>query len=600
MIRKLAIKGNLRGVLMKLLLAFFLLTIPVYLVSLSLLGSAITSVKHRITDSVHTDLDRFLSRLTIDLERVKQFQLMLKNDENVQYFYAAQNIMSDYEKIALFKELKSKFELIVSNSSFIDDLIIDFPESDLRLSYVSGRTDIPSDDRSSYAEEDYSDGWLKTSYGWAELERTRSDVLSYTLFTRTLRGGTQKLHYVLRMNIALDQFRSLLGQLKVGKSGSALIVDRSAGFVIRGNDSMVSDVIGERLSEQLLAGESDGILHTKVDKLKYTVLYRHSPELNWTAAVYVPEREFLGEVRSTKQKLYVLIAVSVLSVIGFSYIIYRHIHKPIRVLYNAMQQVGRERYDTRIASSRNDEFDYIYTRFNDMIQRIEHAIQRDYLQQIRIKQSELNQLQAQINPHFLYNCFYSVYRMSKERDYEAIARMTDYLGRYYQFITYKSRSDEVTLQEEVSHSVVYLDIQSIRFEDQLSYELHVAPQLSHVLVPRLILQPLIENAIVHALEESAEHVRIEISAAADGGVLKLTVADNGPGIEEERLCEVVAGLEREHIHPDNSFALWNIHWRLKYKFGPGFGIAIGKRKEGGFVITLKLPLHEGGERSYTR
>lgn len=586
-------KKGFHGVLTKLLLSFLLLTIPVYLIALSVLGSAITAVKNRITSSVFSDLDRFMTGLETDLERVRLFQLMLKNDENVQYLSTAQGVIPDYDKVALYKELLSKFDLIISNSSFIDDLAIDFPDFDTRLSYVTGRTAIPPTDLQIYAEEDFSDGWLKTSYGQAELDRQVSDVLSYTLYMKTVRAGKTKIHYVLRMNIALSKFRKLLQDFKIGPSGSALILDRTHGFLIDpAGGGELAGLVSERIQGQPAdAGDSgDRQFNLTYDNQRFAVMHKTSEALNWTVAVYVPEKELMGEVQNQRRMLYALIAVTIVSVIGFSYVIYRQIHKPIRVLFNAMRQVERDRYDTRIPSRRNDEFDYIYIRFNQMIHRIESLIQRDYLQQIRIKQSELNQLQAQINPHFLYNCFYIIYRMSKERDYASIAEMTDYLGRYYQFITYKSGSDEVSLDEEIAHSAAYLKIQQIRFESQLAYEIDVDPALGGIPVPRLILQPLAENVIVHALEKSARDVFVRIRAARVGDALELSVEDDGPGLDEEQRRKLTQELEQEREHPETSFALWNIHWRIRYKYGLDYGLIIGgDREQGGFLITIRLP-----------
>ncbi|MFD0712127.1 sensor histidine kinase [Paenibacillus sp. GCM10027626] len=585
-------KKGFHGVLTKLLLSLLLLTIPVYLIALSVLGSAITNVKNRITSSVFSDLDRFTAGLETDLERVKLFQLMLKNDENVQFLSTAQGVISDYDKIALYKELQSKFDLIISNSSFIDDLAIDFLDFDLRLSYVTGRTAIPPKDLKIYAEEDFSDGWLKTSYGQAELDRRVSDVLSYTLYMKTVRAGKTKIHYVLRMNIALNKFHKLLQDFKIGQSGSALILDRAHGFLIDpSSGGELAGLVSQRIQEHPdPAGDfSDGQFNLTYNNQQFAVMYKTSEALNWTVAVFVPEKEIMGEVQGQRRMLYALIVVTIVSIIGFSYVIYRQIHKPIRVLFNAMRQVERDRYDTRIPSRRNDEFDYIYIRFNQMIQRIESLIQKDYLQQIRIKQSELNQLQAQINPHFLYNCFYIIYRMSKERDYDSIAEMTDYLGRYYQFLTYNSGSDEVLLEEEIGHSAAYLKIQQIRFESQLAFEIDVDSALGGIPVPRLILQPLVENVIVHALEKSARDMFVLIRAERVGDALELSVEDDGPGLHEERRRKLIKELEIEREHPETSFALWNIHWRIRYKYGLDYGIAIGHREHDGFLITIRLP-----------
>src|SRR5690606_3162253 len=217
--------------------------------------------------------------------------------------------------------------------------------------------------------------------------------------------------------------------------------------------------------------------------------------------------------------------VTIIIVALYLYYINRIINKPMVKLVRAFKRIEEGNLELNIRHDREDEFGYIYERFNEMLINLKISIDEVYNQRIHLQNAELKQLQSQINPHFLYNCLFSIIRLIKmQKDDEAV-NFTNQLAKYFQFITRNSR-DTVLLENEVAHARNYVMLQLARFSDRLSIEFEDLPaSLKPYSVPRLIIQPLVENAFVHGLENVLE-----------GGILRVTFLDEP---EHDRFIVVV-------------------------------------------------------------
>ncbi|WP_158289317.1 sensor histidine kinase [Paenibacillus flagellatus] len=591
--------GNVReirfGLFAKLTLFFFVLTIPVYLISLAILNSAVRSMHEEVTRTTFSKLQFFLDRLESDMEKVKQFEIVLRNDKDIQFLSSAHGI-EGYEKIALYNDLLSKFGMIVANSDYIDDLFVDFYGLQERLSHVSGYSNIPQTETDLLLGQATDNSVLQRFYRKVPLANQLTDVLTFALYAPGLfEVPRTDVRYVLGMDISLQKFANLLRSFKVGDTGEAFILDTNRNGYIGSREKGELERKIVSVLETDYADSGQGSISLNESDRTYMVVYKKSAALNWTLAVYFVESDIMGSIDELRQLIRLLILVSAFSIIGISLVTYREMHKPLRLLFNAMRRVERGQHDTRIEQKRKDEFRYVYHQFNQMVSRIEHLIQEVYVQELRVNQAELKQLQSQINPHFLYNCFYIIYRMSEEGNNAIVSELAEYLGKYFRFITH-SAAEEVTLQDELQHAEYYLKIQKIRFPDRLDFHIHAAPGLAGLKVPRLLVQPLVENAIVHGMEKTTKPIVVRVEISAADGVIELSVEDDGPGMPEEERAKLERMLADEKSQPETSCALWNIHWRLKYKYGPRCGLFLEPPAGGGFKAVLRLPdtVEKGG------
>ncbi|MFH5182162.1 sensor histidine kinase [Paenibacillus sp. TAB 01] len=232
-----------------------------------------------------------------------------------------------------------------------------------------------------------------------------------------------------------------------------------------------------------------------------------------------------------------------------------------------------------------DEVGQLHRTYRLMIQKINELITENYAKQIVIKETQFKALQAQINPHFLYNTLESINWLAKANGQKQISSMVEALG----FLLRSSISLKetlITVQEELDIVTNYLIIQKYRFEDRLLFELDMPEEAKSAYLPKLTLQPLLENAIHYGLETMLEPCRIRITGEVEGDRLRITVEDNGQGMSAELLEQVRAGAAPTR---GSGIGLKNIEERIIIAFGEAYGIRIESEPERGTQVSVMIP-----------
>lgn len=265
------------------------------------------------------------------------------------------------------------------------------------------------------------------------------------------------------------------------------------------------------------------------------------------------------------------------------------VHKPLQKVVQAFEQVQGGDLSIRISHKYQDEFQYIYSAFNKTVERIEELIENVKEQGRLLQNAELMQLQSQINPHFLYNSFYLIRIMAKNESYEQITEFVTSLAKYYRFLN-KEVNQNIPLSREVEHMMNYIDIQQMRFGDKITVTLGELPESAvSFQVPKLILQPIVENAYNYGMADILQDGRIAVSYEIREGFLYIAVEDNGGGGSEENLTQM-----REYVGDYQGraagHALSNIERRLKLAYGEDSGILLEKSELRGLKVTLKMDM----------
>ncbi|MDG0813451.1 sensor histidine kinase [Cohnella rhizosphaerae] len=250
--------------------------------------------------------------------------------------------------------------------------------------------------------------------------------------------------------------------------------------------------------------------------------------------------------------------------------------------------------DVEITHARNDEFGFLFQRFNGMMRNLNHLIDQVYKQQILAQQAELKQLQSQINPHFLYNTYFVLYNMAMTEDYDNVKLFTHQLGSYFKYIT-RNAAEDVPLHVEADHARTYCDIQSLRFYNRIVVEFGDLPSSCRDrLVPRLILQPIIENAFEHGLadKKSGGLLAVRFEEEIENGRFSISVEDNGPAVTDERVRELNGMLSIGSADAIEMTAIVNIHRRLRLKFGENSGLGFRHGSHGGVRVIINIQERE--------
>ena len=274
---------------------------------------------------------------------------------------------------------------------------------------------------------------------------------------------------------------------------------------------------------------------------------------------------------------------------------------PIESLREFADEIALGHLDARIDSVHILELKPLATSLNTMADQLTKLIQENEQEQINLKKSELRTLQAQINPHFLYNTLDTIVWLNQTKRYEEAVNVTKAMSKFFR-ISLSQGCDWITLRQEVSHLEGYLIIQKVRYRDILNYEIAIEDALLDHVVLKLILQPLVENAIYHGIKNRRGGGTVRIHGYSVGNNMTFCVEDDGVGMSPERLAEVQS-LPLEHTHKDMSrggFGLYNVNKRLTLYYGLEKGIQIeshaGKTKVW-FVIPERK--EEFDERFYS-
>lgn len=270
--------------------------------------------------------------------------------------------------------------------------------------------------------------------------------------------------------------------------------------------------------------------------------------------------------------------------------------RPIEELSRTMAEQRGQNYDfSSPYMKRTDEIGTLYNEYAMMLKNLEASMQREYKQKLISLDSQMKSLEARINTHFLFNTLESINSMAEIDDNEEIAVMSLALGNMFRY-TIKTQSEIVTIREEIAHVKDYVSIQEIRFSNRFALELSISEELYERRVLKLILQPLVENAITHGLNYCTCGDRIRISAWEKEGNLFLAVEDNGQGMSADVLQKLNDNLHNQAVFTEigrrskQSIGLKNIHSRIELYYGTGYGLTIASQEGTGTTITIQVPI----------
>ncbi len=263
--------------------------------------------------------------------------------------------------------------------------------------------------------------------------------------------------------------------------------------------------------------------------------------------------------------------------------------KRIKTLVRSMKNVENGKLDTHITVGSKDEIGYLEQSFNTMCAQLSRYIRNVYISEIKTKTAELRALQAQVDPHFLFNTLESIRTTAQLNQDTKVAKMVHLLGNMFRW-NIKTTGIIVELKEEIDYVRSYIDLQKIRFDNAFDVSIHIESSALKLGVLKLTLQPIVENAIQHGLGETLAGGLITIEGSVSGGKLVLRVSDNGKGMDADKVAELTAGLSViQEGGIQASIGLCNVHQRCSILFGEGNGLTLTSEQGQGTQIEISLP-----------
>ncbi|MCG7408911.1 histidine kinase [Paenibacillus sp. ACRRX] len=331
----------------------------------------------------------------------------------------------------------------------------------------------------------------------------------------------------------------------------------------------------------------------KANGQQYLVTGVESDSLNWYMVDSTLLDDAMKPLSVVNGLFYGVLVVLFLLTLSMSYTVYRHVLAPLKTLMRGLKSIQSGQYAVQIQTDRNDEFNFVFDRFNEMSRDMRELIENILMEQLRAKDAYLKQLQAQINPHFLYNCLGFIINMIEMKQDQAAITMAHNLSDYYRYMT-RTDITEVMLKDEVAVVSSYLDIQRMRFS-RLQVEIDIAESLHSLIVPRLIIQPVVENAIVHGISSLIRPARILIRGGRSGQLVWIEVEDNGKGLSHEQLAALLHAVTAAD-NPQIGYGLWNVRQRLLYRYAEGADITIRQAELQGLIVRLEWMVLDQNEQ----
>jgi two-component system sensor histidine kinase YesM len=392
---------------------------------------------------------------------------------------------------------------------------------------------------------------------------------------------------VVLFDLKVAQIERIFRGLSLGPSGFLFIVDAAGSIVYSPVNPMVYRVL-----PQWLKGEAGFAVH-RFGGTDYQLQSRLSSATGWRTIGVFSLPEALKEAETLR--VYALVSALAALFLAFvsSLLLTSGFVRPILTLRSLMKRAENGDLNVHFSAKGHDEVGQLGAGFNTMIEEIRHLIEEVAEVQQAKREAELQVLQEQIKPHFLYNTLDTIHWMAQERGAPDIVAVVAALTKLFRIGLSRGR-ESIALADEVEHIKSYLFIQKIRYEDKFEYRIEVPAEFGDIQVLRLILQPLVENAIYHGLKPKHGPGTIVVAARRERDNLLLTVEDDGVGLSPERLEALNSALaEGLRTEEGPGYGLFNGNERLRLTFGKAYGLRFWAKPGGGTLVEIKHPWIEG-------
>ena len=401
-----------------------------------------------------------------------------------------------------------------------------------------------------------------------------------------------KILGIVLIDMSYKNLTDMCNDIQLGEKGYVYIVGQGQEMIYHPKQQLIySGILQEDLA-RVMQQEEGSFTEILEDKRLVTV---HSlKEVGWR----VVGVSYIGELLVSKQEIIIPLIILTLLALVVAFLISKRIvsqtAKPIRELTEHMQEIELGKLGVEIdTQSDTEEIQCLTASFKEMVYKIEGLIEQVEDNQKKLRKSELKVLQSQINPHFLYNSLDTIIWLGEREECEKVVQMTAALARYFRLSLSKGK-EVITIYEEVEHVKHYLQIQKIRYASKLTYTIEVSPDIFDEMIVKIVLQPLVENALYHGIKDLEEGGYIRVLGFREGNNIILEVYDNGKGMSREQIKNILKAPSSTSI-TKGGVAIKNVHERIQVYFGQDYGLSYESEYGKWTKVRITIPVIEIGE-----
>ncbi|OME99307.1 two-component sensor histidine kinase [Paenibacillus amylolyticus] len=432
-----------------------------------------------------------------------------------------------------------------------------------------------------YLKKNMSGRWTYGDQGTASQDELNS---FYWFYTDSLAqpGMLTGSNLVIEASFSYENIQNMLDTYKAGGQGDPFLYHKGNSPILnRSADKQLSAELIQYLDTHSPEDTTQDVV--KLNGKNYLVSSVKSTYLDWHLVDVIPLYQILKPISLSQNLFYTCMILLLVVGISASILLYRNVQYPIKKLIKGLRRVEQGDYSVRLYSKNQNEFSFLFRRFNDMSHQIQDLIENVFHEKIRAREATLKQLQAQINPHFLYNCLGYIINMAQMKDEQAVVSMAHNLSAYYRYTTRMERETS-SLQEEIKLLINYLDIQKLR-NGRIEYHIDIPEDMLSQSVPRLMLQPMVENSVIHGVAKSYSSGEIRITGERLNGFGRIYIDDDGPGLSPEQY-EALNLKMQEPLQEEMGCGLWNTYQRITHLFGSHSYLLFGPSPLGGFRTEI--------------
>ena len=373
-----------------------------------------------------------------------------------------------------------------------------------------------------------------------------------------------------------------------------VLIDNSFSMLINGDGMIMSAADGDNIGKTIFDYDysnldKNGLMHLDYRGEKMVVANTSfSNQLrvigfDWQILTYIKENNVQKIMRQISYNVWIISAISAVIAIALSFLTVAYILKPLRRLQAAMKGFRGQRQDMELKRRAYDEIGELEKAYVDMVNRIDELIINNNEEKEKQRELELSALQAQINPHFLYNTLDAIVWLAKMKKQPDIEKITMALAKFFRMSLHKG-DKFITVREEISLVQSFVVIEQMRFPNELKIAYNIAEDALDIPILKLILQPIVENALKHGIREKKENGRIEINGMKYADMIIFEVIDNGKGFDPQMLDE----FDNLDKSKSGGYGLKNVDERIKIEYGKQYGISIFSQKDKGTTVIIKV------------
>ncbi|MEH7307115.1 sensor histidine kinase [Neobacillus drentensis] len=365
----------------------------------------------------------------------------------------------------------------------------------------------------------------------------------------------------------------------------------SGTFIFNKQSFVISPERSSNLSFDSVKNQKTGsTIHTK-DDINYLFFKQYNPKTKWYVAEYFVEDDFYKPVNEVKLIAWMITIISVLVCLLAALVISQRISRPIKDLQEVMKNVKGGNLDLQFNVHSKDEIGELGRGFNEMLVQINKLIKSVAKEEKLKKAAEITALQLQINPHFLYNTLESINSLARMKKEYEISHLIVLLGKLLR-LSISSFEEKIPINQEIMYIESYLEIQKVRMRDPLDYSILLDDRIKDCLTVKWILQPIVENAIIHGIDPLRTTGKLTIEGKLVDECIHFTIKDNGRGMIPEQLEQIRDQLKNKYEDLSKykkKIGLYNVQTRILSHYGDNFGISIESKMNKGTTVTIKIP-----------